>query len=100
MGGIGKGWYLVLGSFTILLGLWLMGIINIVAGKGNLVFGVSLLGAYAVGHSALALVAGTSVAFVDRLAKSETTERIGQTVRLALGVLVAIAGIYLFYMGV
>lgn len=144
MSGLGKRWYLALGSFTILLGLWLMGVVNLplpsissrdsfrrtglpgafalgvlagaisspcstpvlaailalVAGKGNLVFGVSLLGAYSVGHCALALVAGTSVAFVNSLARSERTEKIGGIVRFGLGVLVVLAGIYLFYIGI
>lgn len=144
MSGFGKRWYLALGLFTILLGLWMMGVVYLplpsasskgsfrrtglpgafalgvvagaisspcstpvlaailalVAGKGNLVFGVSLLGAYSVGHCALALVAGTSVAFVNRLARSEKTQKIGGIVRFGLGVLVILAGIYLFYIGI
>ncbi|MCR4403128.1 MAG: cytochrome c biogenesis protein CcdA [Firmicutes bacterium] len=144
MSGFGKRWYIALGLFTILLGLWMMGVVNLpvpsvaskrsfrrsglpgafalgvvagaisspcstpvlaailalVAGKGDLVLGVSLLGAYSVGHCALALVAGTSVAFVDRLARSERTERIGGIARFGLGVLVLLAGLYLFYTGI
>lgn len=144
MSGFGKRWYLALGSFTILLGLWLMGVVNLplpsissresfrrtglpgafalgvlagaisspcstpvlaailalVAGKGSLVFGVSLLGAYSVGHCALFLVAGTSVAFVNRLARAKRTEKIGGIVKFGLGVLVVLAGIYLFYIGI
>ena len=45
----------------------LIALLAIVAGNGNLLWGILLMLLYSIGHSALVMVAGTSVGFVQRI---------------------------------
>jgi len=77
----------------------LAAILAFVAGQGNIVLGVALLAVYAVGHCALILIAGTSVGFVQKLAASPNTEKIGKVLKFVFGILVILLALYLFYIG-
>ena len=45
----------------------LIALLAIVAGEGNLLWGILLMLLYSVGHSALVMVAGTSIGFVQKI---------------------------------
>ena len=77
----------------------LAAILAFVAGQANIVLGVLLLLMYAVGHCALLLIAGTSVGFVQRLAASPDTEKVGNILKFVFGMLVILLAFYLFYIG-
>lgn len=77
----------------------LIAILTFVAGQGNLALGVGLLGFYAVGHSVLLFLAGTSVGLVQNLAASPKTEGMGKILKIVLGILVLLLALYLFYLG-
>lgn len=78
----------------------LAAILAIVAGKADVLLGAALLAVYALGHSTLLLVAGTSVGFARQMTASPRTERIGKILKGILGVLALLVGLYLFYLGI
>ncbi len=141
MTGAGGWWYIILGVIMLVVGLELLGVINImpqacnipgkrrgligafvlgilggilsspcatpvliailafVAGQGNIVLGIALLAVYSIGHCALLLIAGTSVGVVQKLACSPETEKWGKVLKILFGVIVILAGLYIFYLG-
>ena len=74
-------------------------ILAFVAGQEKILLGIGLLAAYAVGHCALLLVAGTSVAYVQRLINRSDNSRWCGVPNMILGVLVLLLSFYFFYMG-
>lgn len=77
----------------------LIAILTFVAGQGNIVWGIGLLGTYAIGHCTLLFLAGTSVGIVQNLASSPNTERFGKILKIILGILVLLLAMYMFYLG-
>ena len=67
-----------------------------IAAKGiNVATGALLLIVYALGHSVLILLAGTSMGWAKRLIEEGRFRSAGEKVRMAGGVLVALVGVYL-----
>lgn len=139
--GAGRWWYIVLGAIMLLVGLQLMGVIELgnnscrvpnrrkgiagafflgilggilsspcstpilaailafVASKGNILLGVIMLFLYSLGHCILVFMAGTSVGLVENISNSDKTKRIGRILKIALALLIFIAGFYLLYLG-
>lgn len=77
----------------------LVAILSFVAVQGNIFLGIGLLGAYSIGHCTLIFLAGTSVGFVQNLAASPATERLGKILKVVLGLLVLALALYMFYLG-
>ena len=50
--------------------------LGILAGGGNLAWGIVLMLCYSIGHSALVMAAGTSVGFVQKINNSEKYKRL------------------------
>lgn len=75
-------------------------IIAFIAASGNLVLGVLMLLMYSVGHSILIILAGTSFGLVEKIADSKSGQKIGKVLKNALGIIILLAGLYLFYLGV
>ena len=65
-----------------------------VAEKGNVLYGAFLLFIYALGHSALFLVAGTSVGAAKSLLESKGLRRVHSVLQKAAGVLIVGMGFY------
>jgi cytochrome c biogenesis protein CcdA len=65
-----------------------------VAEKGNVLYGAFLLFIYALGHSALVLVAGTSVGAAKSLLESKGLRRVHSVLQKAAGVLIVGMGFY------
>ena len=65
-----------------------------VAEKGNVLYGACLLSIYAPGHSALFLVAGTSVGAAKSLLESKGLRRVHSVLQKAAGVLIVGMGFY------
>ncbi|MBL0352937.1 MAG: cytochrome c biogenesis CcdA family protein [Candidatus Dechloromonas phosphoritropha] len=75
----------------------LLGILSVIGSQSEPTFGVLLMFAYAVGHGALLLAAGSSIGFAQWLARSRLAAGVGKTfVRLAGGLLLAY-GAYLLW---
>jgi cytochrome c biogenesis protein CcdA len=77
----------------------LIALLAIVAGKGSVLWGILLLLLYSVGHSILAVVAGTSVGFVQKLALNKKYGKAGFIIKVVMGLLILLIGFYMFYLG-
>jgi len=77
----------------------LIALLAIVAGKGSIFWGILLLLLYSIGHGILAVIAGTSIGFVQRLAASEKYGHASTILKIVLGTLILIIGFYMFYLG-
>ncbi len=77
----------------------LIALLALVAGKGQLGWGILLLLLYAAGHSALAVAAGTSAGFAKRITQSGRYGKLSQILRVVMGLLIAAMGLYLLYLG-
>lgn len=77
----------------------LIALLAIVAGKGSILWGVLLLLLYSVGHGILAVIAGTSVGFVQKLSASEKYGKAGTVIKILMGIMILLIGFYMFYLG-
>ena len=77
----------------------LVALLAIVASKGNLVWGIVLLLLYSIGHGILAVVAGTSTGLVQKISSDERYGRISTVIKIVMGTLVLVIGLYMFYLG-
>lgn len=77
----------------------LIALLAIVAGKGSILWGILLLLLYSIGHGILAIVAGTSVGFVQKLSSSKKYGRASTVLKSVMGSLILIIGFYMFYLG-
>ena len=77
----------------------LIALLAIVAGKGSILWGILLLLLYSVGHGILAIVAGTSIGFVQKLSSSEKYGKASTILKIAMGTLILLIGFYMFYLG-
>ncbi|MDD3142065.1 MAG: cytochrome c biogenesis protein CcdA [Lachnospiraceae bacterium] len=77
----------------------LIALLAIVAGKGNLLWGILLLLCYALGHGILAIVAGTSVGFVNKLSKNKKYGVFSTVLKIGMGGIILIIAFYMFYLG-
>lgn len=76
----------------------LVALLAIVAGKGNVLWGMLLLLLYSIGHSFLTIVAGTSIGVVHALNRSQTYGRLSKWVNIFLGCVMLLIGFYMFYL--
>jgi len=77
----------------------LIALLAIVASKGSLLWGILLLLIYSAGHGILAIVAGTSVGFVQKLSKSEKYGKASSFLKVIMGSVILLIGFYMFYLG-
>ncbi len=77
----------------------LIALLALVAGSGQVLWGILLLLLYSVGHSALAVLAGTSVGFARRITASGQYGKFSLVLRLVMGALILAMGLYLLYQG-
>lgn len=77
----------------------LIALLAIVAGKGNVVWGMLLLLLYSVGHAVLAVIAGTSIGFVQKLSKSDKYGRFTIILKTVMGGAILLIAFYMFYLG-
>ena len=77
----------------------LIALLAVAAGSGSLLRGTMLLLLYGVGHGALAVLAGSSIGAVNKLTQSERYGVLSRVLKIALGVLILLIGLYLFYLG-
>ena len=77
----------------------LIALLAIAAGSGSLLWGALLMLLYGVGHGALAVLAGSSIGAVNKLVQSERNGALSRALKIVMGILILIIGLYLFYMG-
>ncbi len=74
-------------------------LLAIVSGQGSLVFGITLLLLYSIGHSVLIIISGTSINFVQRISASEKYNKFNKIIKIVFGILMIILALYLIYVG-
>lgn len=76
----------------------LIALLAIVAGKGNVAWGMLLLLLYSIGHGVLTIFAGTSVGFVRSMTKNEKYGKASQWMKWIMGAVILLIGFYMFYL--
>ena len=79
--------------------IFLVALLAVAAGSGSLLRGTMLLLLYGVGHGALAVLAGSSIGAVNKLTQSERYGALSRVLKIGMGVLILLIGLYLFYLG-
>ncbi len=74
-------------------------LLAMVAGKGSILWGILLLLLYSIGHGILAVVAGTSIGFVQKLSSSKEYGKASAVLKIVMGALILLIGFYMFYLG-
>ena len=77
----------------------LIALLAIVAGKGSVLWGILLLLLYSIGHGILAIVAGTSIGFVQKLSSSDKYGKASAVLKIVMGAIILLIGFYMFYLG-
>lgn len=72
-------------------------LLTLIAVKSNIIYGVALLFFYALGHSALILVAGTSIGAAKSLLESKGLRKSTFVLEKFSGVLIILVGIYFLF---
>ncbi len=73
-------------------------LLAIVAEEGNLLWGILLMLFYSTGHSALVMVAGTSIGFVQKINNSEMYKNASKVLRIVMGTAILLIGFYMFWL--
>ena len=76
----------------------LIALLAIVAGKGNVAWGMLLLLLYSIGHGVLTIFAGTSVGFVRSITQNEKYGKASQWMKWIMGAVILLIGFYMFYL--
>ena len=76
----------------------LIALLAIVAGKGNLLWGILLMLLYSIGHSTLVMIAGTSVGFVQKINSSEKYKTASTLLKILMGTAILLIGLYMFWL--
>lgn len=74
-------------------------LLALVAGNGSVIWGAILLLMYSIGHSSLVIIAGTSMGAVRKLIQSDKYGRFSSVLKYIIGILIALIGLYMFYLG-
>jgi len=72
-------------------------VLTYVASKGNILFGGLLLFTYALGHSVLVLVAGSSIGIAEAMVNSKGLRKASTILKKASGVLLLLVAAYFVY---
>lgn len=76
----------------------LIALLAIVAGKGNLLWGILLMLLYSIGHSTLVMIAGTSIGFVQKINSSEKYKTASTLLKILMGTVILLIGLYMFWL--
>lgn len=76
----------------------LIALLAIVAGEEKLLWGVLLMLLYSIGHSALVMVAGTSVGFVQKINSSDRYKTAAKFLKIVMGAAILLIGLYMFWL--
>ena len=76
----------------------LIALLAIIAGEGNILWGILLMLLYSIGHSALVMVAGTSVGFVQKINNSERYKTAAKVLKIVMGTAILLIGLYMFWL--
>ena len=73
-------------------------LLAVVAGQGRLLWGIMLLLLYAIGHSVLVIISGTSIGFVKKLTASQKYGKASKILKIIMGSIILLIAFYMFYL--
>ncbi len=76
----------------------LIALLAIVAGEGSLLWGILLMLLYSIGHSALVIVAGTSMGFVQKVNENKRYQAAAKVLKILMGTAILLIGFYMFWL--
>ncbi len=76
----------------------LIALLSVIAAKESIVRGTALMLCYSLGHGFLAVVAGSSVGFVQKLSESRRYGTFSAVLKYAMGTVILLTGIYMLYL--
>ncbi len=74
-------------------------LLAIAAGEGSILKGMFLLMMYSAGHGILAVAAGTSVGFIQKLMNDKKYGKANNILKIVMGTVIIFIGFYMFYLG-
>ncbi len=74
-------------------------LLGVLAQGGNMIRGAILMLCYSLGHSCLAIVAGTSLGFVQKISAYDKNGRFSNVLKAFMGTAILAVGAYMFYLG-
>lgn len=77
----------------------LIALLAIVAGKGSILWGILLLLLYSIGHGILAVIAGTSIGWVQKISANAKYGKMSTILKIFMGIIILFIGFYMFYLG-
>lgn len=77
----------------------LIALLALVAKSGNILWGVFLLLLYAIGHSILVIIAGTSVGTIQKIVQKKRYTNLSKILKYVMGIVILLIGFYMFYLG-
>lgn len=77
----------------------LIAILAMIAGEGNVVYGILLMVLYSLGNGILSIIAGTSVTFVKKMSANNKYGIFSKISKYIMGMVILILGFYLLYLG-
>ena len=78
----------------------LIALLAVAGAEGKMAFGIILMFLYAVGHSILVIIAGTSIAFVQKVSGSERYQKVSMVLKIIMALVILALGIYMFSLGI
>lgn len=76
----------------------LIALLAIVANNSKQLWGILLMLLYSIGHSALVMVAGTMVGFVQKINSSEKYKKFTKALKIVMGTAILLIGLYMFWL--
>ena len=76
----------------------LVALLAVVAGEGSLIWGILLMLLYSIVHSALVMIAGTSICFVQKVNESEKYKIAAVILKTLMGTAILLIGFYMFWL--
>ncbi|EDS72940.1 cytochrome c biogenesis protein CcdA [Anaerofustis stercorihominis] len=74
-------------------------ILGIVAGSGNILWGILLLVCYSIGHGILTVMVGTSLGLANKITNNEKYGKLQLFIKIFLGISMLLIAFYMFYLG-
>ncbi len=74
-------------------------LLALVAGQGSILWGTFLLLLYSIGHGMLAIIAGTSVGFANKITTDEKYSKFSSAIKIIMGIMILLIGLYMIYLG-
>lgn len=78
----------------------LITILSLISLKKDIIFGITLLLFYSIGHSILIIITGLTISSIKKITSNKKYGYISQIISYILGIIILISALYFFYLGI